>query len=189
VLSCAELTGAAPSPDAGTFEHRTASPADTGHIVAVLNECHGGEELFRPYTVDSLTTRLERAPDVYSWSSLLLSDQAVVGTWMARRTHLRRQLDGAGSSTETISVRGLVLDYGFRPGAEDEFDALLRITARGALAAGVTDLSVFSSDPSPGSARLRSLAADIEEYELSTPYTPEPQGADERGLYVDQVYF
>lgn len=174
---------------AGRTSNRRADPSDAGRIVELLNATHDREELFLPFTVDSLTARLERAPDIYSWSDIRMSDGAAVGTWMAGRTHVRRSKDVGSEARGQVSVRALVLDFGFEPGAEDELVALLRAAAADALAAGMTDLSVFTSDASPGSEVLRSLARDLEHYELATPYTPEPEGASARGLYVDQIYF
>jgi hypothetical protein len=168
---------------------RQATSADVVRIVELLNATHGHEELFRPFTADSLRARLERAPDLYSWPNLRISERAVLGTWMAGRTHIRLPKDESRASDAPPSVRGLVLDYGFEPGAEEEFAALLRVVAAEAVAAGMTDLSVFTSDASPGSEVLRSLASDLEHYELATPYTSEPEGASTRGLYVDQIYF
>ena len=168
---------------------RRATPSDAPRLAELLNGTHQGEELFLPYTVDSLTARLERASDLYTWSDLRLSERAVVGAWMAGRTHVRRSKPGAPEVSEDQSVRALVLDFGFEPGAEAELAALLQAVAADALDAGMTHLSIFTSDASPGSAVLRSLASALERYELATPYTAEPEGASARGLYVDQIYF
>lgn len=183
VLDCRELATRATGPIG-----RPATRRDANRIVELVNGCHAGEELFAPYTVESLSSRLDRAADVYSWPNLRLTDDAVVGTWMAGRTHTVKRKE-APEDEGRVSVRALVLDYGFASGAEDEFAALLASVARDALAAGMTHLSIFTSDASPGSGLLRELAGDIERYELATPYTPEPEGAAARGLYVDQVYF
>ncbi|MCH8850348.1 MAG: hypothetical protein IIC89_05930 [Chloroflexi bacterium] len=75
LLDCAALAG----PPAG----RPATPADAARIVELLNACHDAEEHFLPYTVASLTARLERAPRQYSWERLRLTDDAVVGVWPA----------------------------------------------------------------------------------------------------------
>ena len=188
VLDARALVDAAGA-DAGAVPNRRATPADAARIVELLNGTHHREELFLPFTVESLRARLERASDIYSWSDLRISDRVVVGTWMAGRTHVRRTMDDGAEASGQASVRGLVLDFGFEPGAEDELAALLPVVAADALAAGMTHLSVFTSDASPGSDVLRSLATDLEHYELATPYTPEPEGASTRGLYVDQIYF
>ena len=181
VLSCAALA-APPS----SVEWRAATPSDASRVVSLLNAAHAGEELFAPYTEETLAARLERAPDLYSWGSLLLGERAVVGVWDAGRIHIRRSLEGG---EERRSVRGLVLDHGCEPGAADELEALLRVACGRSAAAGMTDLSVFTSTGCRDEALLRGLATEIEQYELSTPYTPEPEGAAARGLYVDQVYF
>ena len=86
-------------------------------------------------------------------------------------------------------MRGIVLDHGCEPGAEAELEALLRVAARRSGSAGMTDLSIFTSTGTRTFGWLPALGAEIEQYELSTPYTPEPSGAADRGLYVDQIYF
>ena len=54
---------------------------------------------------------------------------------------------------------------------------------------GFDTLSLFTSERSPGCDRLRELAASIDAFDMWTPGIAPPQGAAERGLYVDQVYF
>ncbi|HUP84319.1 MAG TPA: hypothetical protein VM143_01510 [Acidimicrobiales bacterium] len=182
VLSCEWL-----ATRATTIEWHAADPTDAVHVVELLNDTHAGEELFVPYTEASLRERLGRAPDAYGWPNLLVSDDAVIGVWNAGRTHTKRRLDAGGSTRS--SVRALVFDHGFRAGAEDAFEQILAEAARRAMAAGMTHLTIFTSDAARGSTRLRELAEESEPYILSTPYTPEPEGAAARGLYVDQVYF
>ena len=72
-LDCAALAG----PPAG----RPATPADAGEIVARLNRFHDAEELFVPYTAESFTARIDRAPDLYGWDRVWLTDHALVGAW------------------------------------------------------------------------------------------------------------
>ena len=103
-LDCARLAG----PAFG----RQAGPADAERIVELLNACHMREGFFAPYTVTTLEERLSRAFDVYSWGNFCLSDAAVVGMWSCGER--RTVVDGG---RKDISVRGLVLDYGFCPAA------------------------------------------------------------------------
>ena len=186
VLRCADLA-AEPRSD---VSWRRAEPSDAETIVRLCNALHAGSELFAPYTEASIRERFERAPDVYSWRDVLLSDRAVVGLWNAGRIHTRRTIGDDGAVTgETRSVRGIVLDHGCEPGAESDLVALLGIAAKEAQAAGMTDLSIFTSTGSRTFGWLPALGAELEQYELATPYTPEPEGAADRGLYVDQIYF
>ncbi|MGH9199468.1 MAG: hypothetical protein ACRD1T_27525, partial [Acidimicrobiia bacterium] len=62
ILQCSGLEG----PPTGS----PATKDDASRIVEILNECHKEEELFLPYNVESLSARMERAPDLYSWDHL-----------------------------------------------------------------------------------------------------------------------
>ena len=163
---------------------RPARPSDAEYIVDVLNRSHEREELHLPYTASSLQARLERAPDLYSWQDVLIGDGAVLGVWHS--PELRVRTDG---ETTTRSRRALVLDYGFLPGSEDAFEALVRQAAARSADAGYDHLSIFTSDAARGSARLKALGDRVEGYDVIVPFTGEPEGAAERGIYVDQVYF
>jgi hypothetical protein len=177
-LSCRSLAG----PPVG----RPASPQDAGHIVEILNACHGSEELYLPYSIESLTARLERAPQQYSWERTWITEGAVVGVWPAGE-NIRVIIESKEGRIE--SRRGLVLDYGFLPGAEDELKGLLRAWCSWLAERGMDRLSIFTSEKSPGYERIRSLAGQMEAFDMWTPGIAEPAGASERGLYVDQVYF
>ncbi len=177
-LSCESLAG----PPAG----RPATPADAERIVAILNTTHGSEELFLPYTVTSLTERLERAPKQYRWERVWLTDRSVVGVWPAGET-IRVIVESKEGRLE--SRRGLVLDYGFLPGAEDEFERLLRAWCGWLARRGLDTLSIFTSERSAGYVLLRELPSEVEAFDMWTPGIVVPAGASERGLYVDQVYF
>ena len=86
-------------------------------------------------------------------------------------------------------VRGLVLDYGFLPDrGTDDLEALIRTWCARARDAGITHLSIFSSPPSPGTRTIVRLADRIEEFDFSFG-EQEPIDLDERGVYVDAVYF
>ena len=171
---------------AGTEIGRPASPADGPLIAELLNAFHGGEEMYIPYTVESLVARLERAPRQYSWDRVWLTDNAIVGVWPAGES-IRVLIDEKGVPTE--SRRGLVLDYGFVPGAEGEFESLLRAWCGWLAGRDFDTLSIFTSEQSHGYDLLRRLATEIDAFDMWTPGIEAPGGADKSGLYVDQIYF
>jgi hypothetical protein len=177
-LDCAALAG----PMAG----RAATPADAAEIARRLNAFHGPEELFVPYDAGGLTRRLARAPDLYGWDRVWLTDRAVVGVWPAGGA-MRVITETRGVRTET--VRGVVMDYAFAPGAEAEFEALLRAWCGALAAMGIDSLTIFTSPASPGGDLIRALARDVDGFFMWTPGIEEPPGAKDRGLYVDAVYF
>lgn len=177
-LDCAALAG----PPAG----RLATPADADEIVARLNRCHDAEEMFVPYTAETFTNRMSRAADLYGWDRVWLTDRAVVGAW-AFGDALRTITQTGGA--RTVSRSGVVLDYAFDPGAEDELEALLRARCGDLAAGGFDTLVIYSSPASPGAARLERLGRDTERFFMWTPGIEVPAGAEHRGLYVDAVYF
>lgn len=166
------------------IQGRRAGPEDVEQIVAVLNTCHEGEELYLPYSPESFGARVGRAPDVYGWDSVLIGEGAVLGVWHAGQ---RRAVTRSGETR--VSVRSIVVDYGFVPGAEPEFERLLAAAADDAARLGATHLAVFTSEPSPTWPLLAGLADEIDPYEIATPYWQEPEDIAEHGLYVDPVYF
>ncbi|MEX1255159.1 MAG: hypothetical protein WEE64_12545 [Dehalococcoidia bacterium] len=175
LLLCAGLAGG----PAGA----PATPDDGPRIIEILNRCHEGEEMYVPYTVESLAARLERAPDLYSWERVWLTDRAVVGVWPAG---LRVVTEAGGYRAET--VRATVLDYGFLPGAEGEFEQLLRAWCAWLASNGHSELGVLTSEGSPNYPVLGKLASQMDAY-LFRMGAPEPEGAAQRGLYVDGIYF
>jgi hypothetical protein len=178
VLDCRRLAGPATG--------RPATAADAGHIVQILNDFHHPEEMFLPYTEASLAARLERAPDLYSWDSVRLTDGAVVGVWPAG-DRIRIITQSAGNTT--ITRRDLVADYGWVPGAEDEFEALVRHWCGRAATRGVHELAIFTSESSPGFELLRKLAKTTEDFVFWLNEVPEPADARSRGVYTDPFYF
>ncbi len=178
VLDCAALAG----PAAG----RAASPADVDAIVARLNAFHNAEEMFVPYTAESFAARMARAPDLYAWDKVRLADRALVGAW-SHGNALRTITETRGVST--ISNSGVVLDYAFEPGAEAEFEALLRGWCAAMAARGVDSLVIYTSPASPGADLIKSLAREVGGFFMWTPGIAVPAGAETRGLYVDAVYF
>jgi hypothetical protein len=175
-LDCARLAG----PAVG----RQAESSDAARIAELMNACHRREGFFAPYTAATVGERLSRATGVYSWRNLRLSDAAVVGVWLCAE----RRTVTDGRRKETM-VRALVLDYGFLPDrGSDELEALIRHWCARAREARITHLSIFSSPPSPGARLIAGLADHIEEFDFSFD-APEPMDLDERGVYVDPVYF
>ena len=162
---------------------RPATPADSARIVELLNATHEGEELFVRYTEQTLAERLNREPTLYSWRHLRLSEHAVLGVWPA---HLNVVRETAGS--RTTDDRALVLDYGFEPGAEDEFVALVQAECGMLAEVGITELPIFSCLPSAAHAPLAALAKRVEPY-VFILYLLEPDDLASRGIYVDQLYF
>jgi hypothetical protein len=168
---------------AGATYGRPARPEDAERIATLVNAAHGREELFAPYTPERLTTRVTREPALYGWRDLLLGDRAVVGVWAAGLRIVRESPAGREES-----VRALVLDTGFEPGAEDELVRLLGAWCGRVQPLGITHLTVFTSPGSPGRDALHAIAARVEPYYFNIGL-PEPPDVAVRGLYVDQLYF
>ncbi len=177
-LPCASLAG----PQAG----RPATPRDASRIVEILNATHQSDEMYLPYTVDSFSARVERSPRDYCWERVRMTDRAVLGVWSVGDT-VRFIIESKGERTE--SRRGLALDWGFLPGAEDEFEALIRAQCGWLSNRGLDRLSLFTSEASAGYERVRALAIELERFVVISFGIPEPAGAAARGLYVDPIYF
>jgi hypothetical protein len=144
------------------------------------------DEMYLPYTVDSFSARVERSPRDYCWERVRMTDRAVVGVWPAGDT-VRFIIESKGERTE--SRRGLALDWGFLPGAEDEFEAIIRAQCGWLSDRGLDRLSLFTSEASAGYERVRALASELERFVVISHGIPEPAGAASRGLYVDPIYF
>jgi hypothetical protein len=171
---------------AGEAYGRPATPADASRIVEVLNATHSDEEMYLPYTVESVTARLERAPAQYSWERVWLADSAVVGVWPQGES-VNVIIETPTGRTE--SRRGLVLDYGFAVDGEGDLERLLRAWCGWLAQRGFDTLSIFTSQGSAGRERILGLASQVDEFDVWTPGSPVPEGAENRGLCVDQVYF
>ena len=165
---------------------RPATPADAAAIAAALNRFHGGEEMFVPYTGQSLAARLARAPDLYGWERVWLADGAVVGVWPAGRA--RRAVTERGGE-QSVSEPGVVLDYACEAGAEAAFEALVRAWCGWLHARGMNRLIMLTSPTSPGAGQVTALADDVEAFNHWTPGIPPPPDAADRGLYIDPIYF
>ena len=171
---------------AGPAYGRPATPDDAATIRERLNSFHADEEMFVPYTPERLAARLERAPDLYGWDRVWLADGAVLGVWPAGRA-MRIVTERGG--VRTHSDPGLALDYAIAPGGEAAFEGLLRAWCSWLSARGLDRLTIFTSPHGPASDLLRSLADEVEPYNMWTPGVPVPAGAETRGLYVDPIYF
>lgn len=178
LLDCAALAG----PAVG----RPATPADANAIVARLNAFHAGEELFVPYTTESLAARVARAPDLYSWQRIWLAGGALVGVWPAGDA---QRVVTTTAGAESVSVAAVVLDYAFDPGAGVDLEALLRAWCGWLGSRGVDTLVIYTSPASPGTQLLTGLARATERFFMWTPGIDVPPGAETRGLYTDAVYF
>ncbi|HXW82924.1 MAG TPA: hypothetical protein VEJ86_00825, partial [Candidatus Binataceae bacterium] len=171
---------------AGPAAGREASAGDARAIVEIMNRCHQQEEQYLPYIETSFAARVTRSPRDYSWLRVRMTDRAVVGVWPAGESlKVVRESDG----TRSESRPAIVVDQGFMPGGEQEFEALLRGWCAWANERGMDMLSIFSSDGSPGNTLLRSLASAIEPFFVWTPGIEEPAESAERGIYVDPIYF
>jgi hypothetical protein len=174
-LDCEALAGA----DHGSV----ARPQDADVIAETINRCHDREAMFVPYTAESLTTRLERAPDLYSWDKLLVGDNAVLGVWPSGLRVKTRTKD-----ERREAIRASVLDHGFAPGADDEFERLIRSWCAKLVELGHTELSILTSEPSPNYPMLKRLAFQVDAFDFKMAI-PEPDDAKTAGLYVDPIYF
>lgn len=177
-LDCAALAG----PMAG----RPATADDAAEIAGRLNAFHNAEEMFVPYAAESFATRVERAPDLYGWDKVWLTEGALVGVWPAGDA-LRNVTETRG--VQTVSVPAVVMDYAFAPGAEAELEALLRAWCGALVANGIDTLVIYTSPASPGSALINGLGRATGEFFTWTPGIAVPEGAGQRGLYTDAAYF
>jgi hypothetical protein len=177
-LDCAALAGA--------MVGRAATPADAGEIAARLNAFHDAEEMFVPYTAESFAARVERAPDLYGWDKVWMTDGALVGVWPAGAA-LRSVTETSG--VRMVTVPAVAMDYACAPGAEDELEALLRAWCGALVSAGIDTLVIYTSPASPGSALINRLGRSTGEFFTWTPGIKVPQGASQRGLYTDAAYF
>jgi hypothetical protein len=177
-LDCAALAG----PAAG----RPATAGDSAEIAARLNVFHGAEELYVPYDAAGFARRVERAPDLYGWDKVWLTEGALVGVWPAGQA-LRTVTETAG--VQAVTMPAVVMDYAFAPGAEGEFEALLRAWCSALAAEGIDTLIIYTSPTSPGSALITGLARSTGTFFTWTPGIHPPADAAERGLYTDAAYF
>jgi hypothetical protein len=174
VIDCAAVAG----PQHG----RNATPADAPTVVDILNRGHTHEEVYLPYSEASLTARLERAPDLYTWEHLRVGDGAVLGVWPAG---LEVTID---DGTPVHTTRAVALDHGFIDGAQDQFERLLRAYCGELLKLDHTELTFMTSEGSPNYPLICELAHRMDPFAFRMA-VPEPPGTIQRGVYVDAVYF
>jgi hypothetical protein len=177
-LDCATL--------AGPMIGRSATPTDAGEIVRRLNAFHDTEEMFVPYTEASFSARMSRAPDLYAWDKIWMTEGALVGVWPAGNA-LRSITETNGASTATVPA--VVLDYAFNPGFEKDLEALLRAWCASLAPRGMDTLVIYTSPAAAGAELLLGLARATGEFFVWTPGIAVPPGAETRGLYVDAIYF
>ena len=175
VLDCGTL--------AGRPHGRWATADDADEIVDVLNRAHEREEQYVPHTAATLTERMQRAPDLYTWEHVLIGDGAVLGVWPA---HLRVTTERDGEVGR--AVRGVALDHGFVPGAEAELERLLRAWCARLVALGHAELAFITGEGSHAQELITGLARHVDPYSFRMS-VQEPEGTRERGLYVDAIYF
>ncbi len=175
-------TAALAGPPAGRF----ATEADAAAIIEMINAAHEGEEMFLPYTMDSLAARLARDPALYTWGRLWLTDHAVAGVWPEGEVLSVRSTSASGETR--VSRGACVLDFGYLPGYEADLLDLLRAWCSWLAARGMEELSVFSS-PHTRHWDLLSPLGQHTPFHFWTPTIPQPADAEEHGLYVDHIYF
>lgn len=162
---------------------REATPDDIESILEILNQSHSDKELFCPYTPATLTDRLERKPEEYTWSNLLLNGKAVLGVWPVGEE--RKVVKGG---VENTTVRGLVYDFGYLEGCEQDMLDLLNAHGNQCRLKGMTHLALLSTAKNREYELLESLSSCSEPYALNTivPMTPR---AEKHGFYLDHACF
>jgi ribosomal protein S18 acetylase RimI-like enzyme len=155
---------------------RRAVPADIGRCVALINRTHAGQDLFRTYTVESLSERLrlgysgrhldrwlqgQQEPPVYSLDDLYVLEHdgrivACAGLWdrgRDMRDCWRHRLTGETRVVDTTAV----LDMGFALRHASAMARLIRYLIGESNRLGRTFLTV-PLDPFP---RVASLLSDL----------------------------
>ena len=128
-------------PSAGRHDPRVRPirPDDVGRCVELVNATHAGLDLFRPYTVDALETRLHDlfwgprppfVPTVYGWPDMAVLEErgrivACAGLWDRGRDVRERWRHRDTGQERTIDT-ACVLDLGYAPGCEQAAAALVR---------------------------------------------------------------
>lgn len=171
---------------AGPAVGRPATAADAGQIVDLVNTSHAHEDFFVPYTVESLTARLDRAPELYSWDNLWLTDAAVLGVWAAGRSI---QVITQTPDATTVNREAVVLDYGVAAGAEDDLRKLTRAWCSRAADEGLDSLAAFTSPRSPNWSVAADLPHTSRHFDLIATRLDEPSGISGSGVHVDQIYY
>jgi hypothetical protein len=163
---------------------RPAKPSDTPYLAELFNSAHLNEEFFDPYTEDSLSERLMRAPDAYGFPHILVGEKAALGIWMSGEK-IAHTVEGE----TTHSTVANVLDFGFQGDAGLlELLDLLKTASAMASKAGMTHLSILSGQSSLACTALAEMADGIDHYAMAS-MRAEPPDLGSRGLYADHIYF
>jgi hypothetical protein len=161
-----------------------AEPTDAARLADLFNAAHVREEFFDPYTEGTLCERLARVPRSYGFPHILLGEKAALGVWISGE-----RIVHTANGVTTKSTLASVLDFGFEGGRGlTELQDLLRTASAIGYDAGVTHLSILSSEPSLGYPALAEMADGIDHYTMATLQV-EPPTLSVRGLYADHIYF
>jgi GNAT superfamily N-acetyltransferase len=178
---------------------RPAREADIARCVDMINRTHHGRDLFRPYSAERLSDRLDegmwgsRPPvwtPVYSWADFFVAEQAgqVVacgGLWDRGRDVRERWVHRERGDERTISVTAM-LDAGHAEGHEDALAGLIEHFAARTRDLGRDYLSVHVETMPVVAGAIAHLQPEIETRYLqwradTPPLRPPP--------YVDLVYW
>lgn len=117
---------------------RRVRPHDLARCVELINATHGGLDLFRPYSVESLSGRLDdlfwgpKPPfiaRVYDWDDMAVLEEdgeivACGGLWDRGRDVRERWRNRTSGEERTVDTACL-MDFGFAPGHEGDMAALI----------------------------------------------------------------
>ena len=165
-------------------------PDDLPRALELINETHRGRELFLPYTAESLRRRLQQSPG-YSWRHWrgYRSRQglvAVAGMWDFDRSLRITESSKSGDSVH-VSVPALVLDYGYRQGAEEAMVEVFMALMEAAAHAERNELWIAL----PVERRLYSLMVELPHsttlFQILTPSIPASKEMT-ASVYLDPVY-
>lgn len=134
---------------------RPIEPDDISRCVELINNTHGGLDLFRPYSVDFLETRLHDlfwgpkppfVPTVYGWPDMavLEVDGSIVacgGLW-DRGRDVRERWRHRESGEERVVDTTCLMDFGYAAGHEGDMAALIGHHLATTKSLGRTTLSV-----------------------------------------------
>jgi hypothetical protein len=137
------LYPAAPSTATADHEASGVRPVRRGDLrrcVSLINRTHRGLDLFRPYTAEFLTRRLEDGswgpkemwlPPVYGWEDFVVLEEdgvvvACAGLWDRGRDLREVWRHRAGAAPDRVVESTALLDFGFAAGREDAMERLVR---------------------------------------------------------------
>lgn len=157
-----------------------------GDIVEILNAAHDGDEGYVPYTVETLTERLARAPELYGSDDVYANEGAVLGVWESGKTVRTIVTTPTG---ESVQRRAVIADWGVRPGEDAGLEQLLREVAAAVIAHGMTHIALYTSVRTPAFETLSKLSTSRDDFHFWTPPIFPIDDAEERGSYVDALVF